>query len=141
MSDSADLRKILKAWPYDPEHDARIIRGEDGLEVLQVRTPLGIEHPTWETSPQGITTGGYGLSIRTEDIAKLGLLYLQRGRWEGTQLIPEAWVAEATSKQVGNADWRDGDFLFHGSYFTKLGACLLNPVSHCCFKNVLVYIF
>src|SRR5947208_682692 len=43
--------------------------------------PLGIDRPTWEASPQGITTGGFGLSIRTEDIAKFGQLYLQKGQW------------------------------------------------------------
>ena len=43
---------------------------------------------TWEASPQGVTVGGYGLSVRTEDIAKFGQLYLQRGKWDGKQLVP-----------------------------------------------------
>ena len=64
--------------------------------------PLGIEHPTWETSPQGITTGGYGLSIRTEDIARFGQLYLQKGEWHGKQLVPAAWVEAATARQTSN---------------------------------------
>jgi hypothetical protein len=54
MNDSVDLRRILKAWPYDPEHDARIICGEDGREVLQVRTPLGLEQYEMDGRPDGL---------------------------------------------------------------------------------------
>jgi hypothetical protein len=53
MSDSADLRKILKSWPYDPEQDARIVRGDDGHDLLQVRTPLGIEQYEMDGRPDG----------------------------------------------------------------------------------------
>jgi CubicO group peptidase (beta-lactamase class C family) len=75
--------------------------------------PLGIEHPTWETSPQGISTGGYGLSIRTKDIASFGQLYLQKGMWHGKQLVPEAWIEAATARQTSNgsnpkSDWDQG---------------------------------
>jgi CubicO group peptidase (beta-lactamase class C family) len=75
--------------------------------------PLGIGHVGWHTFPPGREQGFSGLHARTEDIAKLGLLYLRGGRWEGAQLIDEKWVAEATSKQVGNPDepnpdWRQG---------------------------------
>ncbi len=66
--------------------------------------PLGIEGMTWDQSPSGVDIGGYGLKVRTEDIAKFGLLYLNKGKWQGKQLIPEAWVTEATSKQVSNGD-------------------------------------
>ena len=64
--------------------------GKTVLDYLRPRLfePLGIEKPTWETSPQGISTGGYGLSIRTEDIARFGQLYLQKGKWQGKQLVP-----------------------------------------------------
>ena len=75
--------------------------------------PLGIGHVGWHTFPPGREQGFSGLHARTEDIAKLGLLYLQQGQWEGTQLIPKEWVAEATSEQVSNPgepnpDWRQG---------------------------------
>jgi len=53
MSDSPDLRKFFKEWPYDPEHDARIVRGEDGREILQVRTPLGLEQYEMDGRPDG----------------------------------------------------------------------------------------
>ena len=58
MSDSADLRKILKSWPYDPEQDARIIRGDDGRDLLQVRTPLGIEQYETDGRPDGTQPHG-----------------------------------------------------------------------------------
>ncbi len=75
--------------------------------------PLGIADPAWESSPQGISVGASGLSITTEDIARFGQLYLQRGVWQGERLLPEAWVAEATSRQVSNgtdpdSDWAQG---------------------------------
>ena len=98
------------------------------LEYLRPRlfAPLGIEHPTWETSPQGISAGGFGLSIRTEDIARFGQLYLQKGMWKGKELVPEAWVAAATARQTSNgsnpkSDWDQGyGYQFwrcrHGAY-------------------------
>ncbi len=58
MSDSPDLRRILKTWPYDPERDARLIRGEDGREVLQVRTLLGIEQYEMDGRPDGLHPHG-----------------------------------------------------------------------------------
>jgi CubicO group peptidase (beta-lactamase class C family) len=88
--------------------------------------PLGIDDPQWDASPEGISIGGYGLYLRTEDIAKFGQLYLQRGQWKGQQLIPSEWIDQATSKQVSNGsdperDWDQGyGFQFwrcrHGAY-------------------------
>ena len=82
------------------------VTGQSVLEYLRPRLfePLGILGPTWETCPKGICTGGWGLSIKTEDIAKFGQLYLKKGRWGDKQLIPESWVAEATSKHISNGD-------------------------------------
>lgn len=89
--------------------------GQTVLEYLQPRlfAPLGIEGARWGTSPQGISLGGYGLNIRTEDIARLGQLYLQKGLWNGKQLLPASWVEMATSKQIDNgnnpeSDWNQG---------------------------------
>jgi hypothetical protein len=62
--------------------------------------PLKIEGADWEMSPQGIHTGGYGLRIRTEDIASFSQLYLNKGKWKGQQIIPEAWVEDS-----GKAQW------------------------------------
>jgi CubicO group peptidase (beta-lactamase class C family) len=76
------------------------------VDYLKTRLfePLGIDNATWRESPQGITAGGIGLSIKTEDIARFGQFYLQKGMWRGKQLLPEAWVEEATTSQVSNGD-------------------------------------
>jgi len=91
------------------------VTGMTVLDYLRPRLfePLGIQHPTWETSPQGISAGGFGLSICTEDIARFGQLYLQRGKWQERQLVPESWVAAATARQTSNgsnpkSDWDQG---------------------------------
>ncbi|WP_035610719.1 serine hydrolase [Haloferula sp. BvORR071] len=95
------------------------VTGQTVVDYLTPRLfePLGIEDHKWDASPEGNSLGGYGLFLRTEDIAKLGQLYLQKGQWKGKQILPETWVAEATSKQVPNDpgshvkmgnDWRQG---------------------------------
>jgi len=91
------------------------VTGQTALEFLRPRLfePLGIEHPVWDANFQGISLGGYGLRVRTEDIAKFGQLYLQRGRWNGKQLLPAEWIAMATAKQTSNgsnptSDWNQG---------------------------------
>jgi len=80
------------------------VTGQTSLELLKPRLfePLGIENPEWPSSPEGNSLGGYGLKLRTEDLAKFGQLYLQKGKWNGKQLVPEKWVDQATSKQVPN---------------------------------------
>ena len=95
------------------------VTGQTSLEFLKPRlfAPLGIKDPEWASSPEGHSLGGYGLKLCTEDIAKFGQLYLQKGKWGGRQLIPETWVEQATRKQVPNdqeghskigADWQQG---------------------------------
>ena len=68
------------------------------LDYLTPRlfAPLGIKGMKWETCPHGINTGGWGLSIQTEGMAKFGQFLLQKGKWNGEQLLPAAWVEEAT---------------------------------------------
>ena len=53
MNDSFDLQPLLASWPYDPENDARLLRGRDGREIMQVRTPLGIEQYELDGRPDG----------------------------------------------------------------------------------------
>lgn len=95
------------------------VTGATTLDYLKPRLfePLGIESPKWDASPEGHSLGGYGLYLRTEDLAKFAQLYLQKGQWNGKQLIPQEWIAQATSKQVPNdqesharigADWKEG---------------------------------
>ena len=78
------------------------VTGEKVVDYLNGRLfePLHIDKPKWEESPQGINTGGWGLWLKTEDLAKMGQLLLQKGEWNGKQLIPADWVAEMSKKQV-----------------------------------------
>ena len=96
------------------------VTGQTSLEFLKPRLfePLGIENPEWGTSREGNSLGGYGLKLCTEDIAKFGQLYLQKGKWNGKQLIPEKWVEQATSKQVSN------DQESHAEYWHRLATRL-----------------
>ncbi len=95
------------------------VTGQQTAAYLQPRLfdPLGIDAPRWDASPEGTTLGGYGLFLRAEDVAKLGQLYLRKGKWADRQLLPADWVATATAKQVENAaeshakigpDWTQG---------------------------------
>jgi CubicO group peptidase (beta-lactamase class C family) len=80
------------------------VTGQTTEEYLKPRLfePLGTEDYDWEKSKQGITTGGYGLRIRTEDIAKFGQMYLQKGMWDGKQVVPASWIADATASHIDN---------------------------------------
>jgi CubicO group peptidase (beta-lactamase class C family) len=82
------------------------------LDYLQPRLlePLGIEDADWETCPRGINTGGFGLRVHTEDIAKFGQLYLQKGLWNGRRLLPEGWVELASAKHIDNGDNPESDW-------------------------------
>jgi CubicO group peptidase (beta-lactamase class C family) len=91
------------------------VSGQPLLDYLTPRLfePLGIQPFHWDQDPQGVYTGGWGLMIRTEEIARFGQMYLQKGVWNGKRILPEAWVAQATSKQVENGtdpnnDWNQG---------------------------------
>lgn len=90
------------------------VTGKNLIDYLtpQLFQPLGITQADWELSPEGLNTGGYGLRVTTQDIAKLGQLYLQKGQWEGKEILPEAWVENATSSHIksydGDGDWSQG---------------------------------
>lgn len=102
--------------------------GQSLTEYLEPRlfAPLGITRYFWETCPKGITKGGWGLFLCTEDMAKLGQLYLQKGKWNDQQIIPEFWVEVSTAKHkesikgtfgYGYQLWmeaRPGSFEFNG---------------------------
>jgi len=119
--------------------------GQTVLDYLQPRLfePLGIRNPVWNTNHQGISLGGYGLRVTTEDIARFGQFYLQKGEWRGRQRLPAAWVDLATSRQMSNgsnprSDWDQGyGFQFwrcrHGAYRGD-GAfgqyCIVFPEQH-----------
>jgi hypothetical protein len=100
-----------------------IIQKVTGKKVIEYLTPrlfkpLGISGADWETDPDGINKGGWGLRIHTEDMAKFGQFLLQKGKWNRKQLLPESWIKEASSvhimqavndstDRIGN-DWAQG---------------------------------
>lgn len=95
--------------------------GKKVLDYLQPRLfkPLGITGADWETDSHGVNTGGWGLRLRTEDIAKFAQLFLQNGKWNGKQLLPRNWAEEASSAHIiqhpnysqekqDSSDWEQG---------------------------------
>jgi len=77
--------------------------------------PLGIQKHLWGLSPEGVNMGDGGLSVRTEDFAKLGQLYLQNGSWNGQPLLAPEWVTAATSAEVSTGN-NDGNWNFGYGY-------------------------
>jgi UvrB/uvrC motif len=79
MSHSADLRHVLETWPYDPDNEGRVVRGDDGRQILQVRTPLGIEQYELDGRPDGIHPHG------KESALHFHLDRLERARRSGNE--------------------------------------------------------
>lgn len=97
------------------------VTGEKIIEYLKPRLfgPLGISDIDWEIDPKGINVGGWGLRIRTEDLAKFGQLFLQKGKWNDKQVLPAAWIEEASTLKIiqhpelsqtkrDSSDWEQG---------------------------------
>ena len=97
------------------------VTGQKVVEYLKPRLfdPLGITGMDWETDTKGINTGGWGLRLRTEDMAKFAQLFLQKGKWNGKQILPAAWVEEASKIKIiqhpdlpqakrDSSDWEQG---------------------------------
>jgi CubicO group peptidase (beta-lactamase class C family) len=97
------------------------VTGQKVIDYLTPRlfAPLHIMGIDWEVDPRGTNTGGWGLRVKTEDMAKFGQLYLQRGMWEGKQILPKEWIDEATTQKIlqspampqaerDTSDWQQG---------------------------------
>jgi hypothetical protein len=97
------------------------VSGQKLIDYLKPRLfdPLGISGMDWEENLLGVNTGGWGLRLRTEDMAKMGQLYLQKGLWNGNQVVPAAWIEEATTEKIiqhpelaqasrDSSDWEQG---------------------------------
>ena len=97
------------------------LTGQKVIDYLRPRLfePLGIDGMDWEVDPRGINTGGWGLRLKTEDMAKFGQLFLQKGKWNGKQILPAAWVSEASTLKIvqhpeysqakrDSSDWEQG---------------------------------
>ncbi len=81
------------------------LTGKSVIEYLTPRLfePLGIDTPAWETSPRGIEAGGWGLFIKTEDLAKIVTCYQHNGVFNGKQVIPESWIRKTRRRHVDNS--------------------------------------
>lgn len=81
------------------------VTGKKIIDYLTPRlfTPLGIEGMDWEQDLRGINTGGWGLRLKTQDMAKFGQLFLQKGKWNGEQILPAEWIEEATTAKIDQA--------------------------------------
>jgi CubicO group peptidase (beta-lactamase class C family) len=97
------------------------VTGQKVIDYLQPRLfePLGIAKPDWEEDPKHINTGGWGLRLKTEDIAKFAQLFLQNGKWNGRQILPQGWAEEASTAHIiqhpeysqarrDSSDWQQG---------------------------------
>ncbi len=80
------------------------VTGQTAHNYLHPRLyePLNITGATWTENFEGVNMGASHLRMRTENLAKFGQLYLQKGKWNGKQVLSEAWISEATSKQIEN---------------------------------------
>lgn len=78
------------------------VTGQTTLDYLKPRLfePLGIEGMDWETDMQGINTGGWGLRLKTEDMVKFAELFLQKGTWNGKQILAASWIEEASTMKI-----------------------------------------
>jgi CubicO group peptidase (beta-lactamase class C family) len=65
--------------------------------------PLGIKQYTWRAY-DGYTVGAEGLNLTTRDLAKIGYLYLKKGKWENERIVPEKWVEDSTTKQISTGE-------------------------------------
>ena len=94
------------------------VTGMTTLDYLKPRLldPLHINGIDWESDQKGINVGGWGIRVKTEDMAKLGLLYLNKGKFEGKQILPAAWVEEATRKHIDQEPDASEDKKSNGQY-------------------------
>ncbi|HET9826380.1 MAG TPA: serine hydrolase [Chitinophagaceae bacterium] len=78
------------------------VTGQRIVEYLKPRLfdPLGIRGMDWEMDMEGINTGGWGLRLKTEDMAKFAQLFLQKGKWNGRQILPASWIEEASTMKI-----------------------------------------
>lgn len=95
-----------------------LVQRRSGCDLVSYLTPrlfqhLGITRPTWEVDPLGHTFGAGGLFFTLSELHTFGRFYLEKGRWNGRQLLSPQWVEESTKKQVDNGAHGYG-YLFWG---------------------------
>ena len=72
----------------------------DSFALERLFTPMGIDEYYWPTNPQGYARGGGGMRLTPRNMAKLGYLHIQDGKWEDKQIIPENWIQESGRKHI-----------------------------------------
>lgn len=118
LEESADWIQFTLDQPMDAEPGAKwvynsgashlmsgIIKKATGKYIDEYANeflfqPLGIKDFHWKKTPKGFPDTEGGLYLEAEDLAKIGYLYLQDGKWEGEQILPASWVKEATKKHA-----------------------------------------
>ena len=78
-----------------------LVQRRSGCDLVSYLTPrlfskLGIKRPTWEIDPFGNSFGAGGLFLTLSELHKIGLFYLNKGKWNGKQILSEKWIAEST---------------------------------------------
>lgn len=86
--------------------------------------PLDIPDVTWGSDQDGVTRSGWGLGMAPRDMARIGLLYLNGGVWEGQQVVPGAWVKKSVERrfQIENPGEPWGLYYGHGWWLHDIGA-------------------
>lgn len=100
------------------------VTGKKTLDYLKEKlfTPMNITKVNWEESPEGVNTGGWGLHIQSESLAKVGQMWLQGGVWKGEQLISKEWIDQMSAKQVNGGDYGYGFQTWQCAYPTAVRA-------------------
>lgn len=104
---SQPIRQPGESFDYDSMSSyilSAIVQKVTGMKLLdylriKLFTPLNITEVDWEVSPEGCNTGGWGIHLQSESLAKFGQLLLNRGAWQGRQLLPAEWVDQMMTKQ------------------------------------------
>ena len=108
------FRKEVKPQGKDFKYDSidtyllsAIVSRVTGMKLIdylrdRVFSHMNIRDVEWQLSPEGFNTGGWGLYIQPESMAKFGQMLLDGGCWEGRQLVPAEWVKEMMKKQMEN---------------------------------------
>ena len=100
-----------------------LVQRRSGCDLVSYLTPrlfdhLGITRPTWEVDPVGYTFGAGGLFWTLSELHSFGQFYLQKGAWQGKQLLDPAWVEESSKKQVDNGAFGYGYLFWQGQQNT-----------------------
>lgn len=106
---------IFKYQGINPEIIVQILWNTTGKNMVDfvdeyLYNPLGIKNYSFDTSPNGLTKAAAGMKLRSRDMLKLGILSLNKGKFNGKQIINENWVEKANGKYVDNGKNKYGYF-------------------------------